>query len=321
MSKEIVNIDIQDIKQMVNETVCHITEAFDNGDKRTLYKQGYEIWYSYSEKDFYNANVDENCPIFLSSSLEYAKAHAKSGIYQVVLRYDYMKKITAEEFWAKYNGEQYDLANPILFSKNYTAMKPFVSARKKAISDDKYDAVVFDDMGVENMLLLSMRRVFYVETLRRFEMADKKQYKIVPEKLDEYRTRYEVVPIDDYINFKILGSATVSKCESLPDLLTLLDGKFAAKDVQRHINPEKPVYVLIDIDVNVWHREKGIASFLMDYILQNINGNILVFFNNFGILGNNLREPMSLDEKIRFFEKRGFFEIGQYNKTIVLLKK
>ena len=315
MSKEIVNIDIQDIKQMVNETVCHITEAFDNGDKRTLYKQGYEIWYSYSEEDFYK----ENCPIFLSSSLEYAKAHAKSGIYQVVLKYNFLKKITAEEFWAKYKGEQYDLANPILYSKNYTAMKPFVSAIEKAISDDKYDAVVFDDMGVENMLLLSTRRIFYVETLRKFELIDKKQYKIIPEKIDVNKTYYEVVPIDNgTILNNNLGSATVSKCESLPVIMTLLDGKFAAKDVQKHINPEKPIYVLTDIDVHVWHREKGIASFLMDYILQSVNGNILVFLNS---LGNNSREPMSLDEKIRFFEKRGFFEIGQYSTTIVLLKK
>lgn len=321
MSKEIVNIDIQDIKQMVNETVCHITEAFDNGDKRTLYRQGYEIWYSYSEKDFHDKNVDEDCPIFLSSSLEYAKAHAKSGMYQVVLKYNFLKKITAEEFWAKYNGKQYDLANPILYSKNYTAMKPFVSARTKAICDDKYDAVVFDDMGVENMLLLSTRRIFYIETLRKFELIDKKQYKIVPEKLDTHRTCYEVVPIDDENVLKNWGSATVSKCESLPTLLTILDGKFAYKDVQRHINPEKPVYVLTDIDVSVWHREKGVASFLMDYITQNINGNILVFLNNCGIFGNNSREPMSLDEKIRFFEKRGFFEIGQYYTTIVLLKK
>ena len=321
MSKEIVNIDIQDIKQMVNETVCHITEAFDNGDKRTLYKQGYEIWYSYSEKDFYNANFAEDCPIFLSSSLEYAKAHAKSGMYQVVLKYNFLKKITAEEFWAKYKGEQYDLANPILYSKNYTAMKPFVSARKKAIRDDKYDAVIFDDMGVENMLLLSTRRIFYIETLRKFELIDKKQYKVVPEKIDANKTCYQVVPIDNEMNLRCLGSATVSKCESLPVLMTLLDGRFAAKDVQKHINQEKPVYVLTDIDVSIWNREKGMASFLMDYILQNINGNIVVFLNNSGILGNNSREPMSLDEKIRFFEKRGFFEIGQYSTTIVLLKK
>lgn len=306
---------------MVNETVCHITEAFDNGDKRTLYKQGFEIWYSYSEKDFYNANVAEDCPIFLSSSLEYAKAHAKSGIYQVVIKYNYLRKITAEEFWAKYKGEQYDLANPILYSKNYKLMKPFVSARKSAISDDKYDAVIFDDMGVENMLLLSTRRIFYVEILRKFELIDKRQYKIMPSILDVNKTCYEVVPIDDKTNFKSLGSATVAKCDTLPVLLTLLDGKFAAKDVQRQINPEKPVYVLLDIDVNVWNRERGIASFLMDYILQNINGNILVFINNSGILGNSSREPMSLDEKIRFFEKRGFFEIGQYSKTIILLKK
>lgn len=316
MSKEIVNIDIQDIKQMVNETVCHITEAFDNGDKRTLYKQGYEIWYSYSEEDF-NKEV---CPIFLSSSLEYAKAHAKSGIYQVVLKYNYLKIITAEEFWAKYNGEQYDLANPILYSKNYTAMKPFVSALTKAICNDKYDAVVFDDMGVENMLLFSMRRIFYIETLRKFELIDKKQYKILPEKLDVNKTYYQVVPIDNG-DFRSLGSATVSKCESIPVIMTLLDGRFAAKDVQKCINPEKPIYVLTDIDVSVWNRGKGIASFLMDYILQNVNGNIVVFLNNTGILGNNSREPMSLDEKIRFFEKRGFFEIGQYSTTIVLLKK
>ena len=301
---------------MVNETVCHITEAFDNGDKRTLYKQGYEIWYSYSEEDFYK----EICPIFLSSSLEYAKAHAKGGMYQVVLKYNFLKKITAEEFWAKYKGEQYDLANPILYSKNYTAMKPFVSAIKKAISDDKYDAVIFDDMGVENMLLLSTRRIFYVEQLRSFELDDKKQYKILPEKIDANKTCYDVVQ-DGKTNLGALGSATVTKCESLPVLMTLLDGRFAAKDVQKHINQEKPVYVLTDIDVNVWHRGKGIASFLMDYILQNINGNIVVFLNNSGILGNNSREPMSLDEKIRFFEKRGFFEIGQYSTTIVLLKK
>lgn len=309
---EVIGIGLDDIKQMVKESVGQImNEAFSNDRLNDKYKEGYDLWYIY-----YLPNLKDapNSAIYASQSYDYARKKSKEytqSIWQLVIRRDTLKCIDFDAMNRIYcNGEM--KINEVPEHGTLQAMR------------DKFNAAVFTDEGVTNIFLFNAEHIIYDIDILKSPLS--RSIEVWSENLTSDNILLTAVERKEGQWDSLLGTMHLHNADYMLDDVTRQhkNGVFFEKEMSRYLDSSK--HALLISDANIRVTGCGALTEMMKYIIKNYsNCSLLVRIPDDIKDKSTLRSmgstTMTPEQLRKFFGKCGFEEIISHNGSTWMAKK
>lgn len=307
---EVIGIGLDDIKQMVKESVGQImNEAFSNGSLFVKYKEGYDLWYAY-----YLPNLKDapNPAIYASQSYDYARKKSKEysqSIYQLVIRRDTLNCIDFDAMNRIYcNGKM--KVNEVPEHGTLQAMR------------DKFNAAVFTDEGVTNIFLFNAEHVIYDIDLLKSPVS--RDIDVWSERLTSDNILITAVENHKGQWHSLLGTMHLYDANIRFDDLTLHHNVFFKKEMSRYLDSSKRTLMIDDVNIRVIGC--GTLTEMMKYIIKNYSVCSLLVripddIKDASTLISMRVTTMTPEQLRKFFEKYGFEEIISHNGATWMIRR